>query len=115
MRCRALQFVNMAQVPCSASDSIQTIDMFCCACSIKHKLAAPRCADLVVVHLIDQENLMAAWSDHHPDPNIDIATVRFYGHRVDLPHETEWAGAPSDLWHRPSSVQPRQMWTWPAP
>ena len=90
------------------------------ACSLRYKLAAPRLADMAVLQLMDQENLMVAWLDNHPEPNIDVATLRLYGHRVPLPPGAELAGAADvaalqaqhNRWAAPA---PRQRWPPPAP
>jgi hypothetical protein len=60
-------------------------------CSIKYRFRRARCANCVVVHLIDQENLMDLYQDGHPEPNIDITHVRLYGATAQLPANARMA------------------------
>lgn len=41
--------------------------------------------NLALVKLIDQEDLMHEWADHHDEPNIDINHVVFSGSVLELP------------------------------
>ena len=53
--------------------------------SLTIKLKYVRAGNAVLVKLVDQENLMAAFEDEHEAPNIDVGHVIFNGTHVVLP------------------------------
>ena len=53
--------------------------------SLTIKLMYVRAGNAVLVKLVDQENLMAAFEDEHEAPNIDVGHVIFNGSHVVLP------------------------------
>ncbi|GBF87303.1 hypothetical protein Rsub_00014 [Raphidocelis subcapitata] len=52
---------------------------------LRMRLARPRAGNVLMLKLVDQENLMREFQDHHDAPNIDVAYTAARGVAVKLP------------------------------